>query len=158
MRYHGSKGQVKMDPTGVGGATAVAVASLNSWTLDMSRDKADVTAFGDTNKQSVVGLPAYKGSLGGFFDDADTKIFDVALGDTPAFLELLPSTLIPLFHFDGPAYIDANISVQANGSVNITGTFEASGNWTFEKPATSGLQGQPNPPATEGLVDYSQAA
>jgi len=31
-----------MDPTG--GALTVAVASLNSWTLEMNRDRVDVTA------------------------------------------------------------------------------------------------------------------
>lgn len=156
MRYHGSKGQVKMDPTGVGGVTAVIVGSLNNWTLDMSRDKADVTAFQDTNKRSVVGLPAYKGSLGGFFDDEDVSIFEVALGDTPAFLELYPSTLAPTFHFDGLAYVDANISVTANGSVNVTGTFEAAGNWTFT--AGGAARTAPTQPPSSDLIDFGQAA
>ena len=129
MRYHGQYGQVKLDPTGVGGATAVLVASLNSWTLDLSRDKVDVTSFGDTNKMSVVGLPSYKGSLGGFYDDEDLAIFGVALGDAPAFLELVPARLNATIFFSGKAFIDANVSVTASGSVNVTGAFEAAGNW-----------------------------
>ena len=58
-RRHGSKGQVMMNPTG--GATAVAVGDLNEWTLNLARDKEDVTCFGDTNKQYVLGLPDIRG-------------------------------------------------------------------------------------------------
>jgi hypothetical protein len=131
MRYHGQYGQVKLDPSGAGGATALVVASLNSWTLDLSRDKVDVTSFGDTNKMSVVGLPGYKGSLGGFYDDEELTIFNVALGDAPAFLELIPAKLNATIFFSGKAFIDANISVTASGSVNLTGAFEAAGSWAM---------------------------
>ena len=48
MRYHGKKGEVKIN--------AARAASINKWTLNAATDKADVTAFGDTNKQYVVGL------------------------------------------------------------------------------------------------------
>ena len=67
-RRHGSKGQVKMDPTG--GATTVAIGALNSWTLSLERDKADVTCFGDTTKQYVLGLPDISGELNGVWDEA----------------------------------------------------------------------------------------
>lgn len=133
-RLHGSLGQVKMDPTGVGGATAVAVASLNAWTLDMSRAMVDVTAFGDTNTQELVGLPAYKGTLGGFFDTTDVSIITAALGNTPVFLDLIPSTLTATTMFSGKAYLDANVSVTATGAVTLSSKFSAAGNWTFTHP------------------------
>ena len=74
-RMYGSEGQIKMDPTGAGGITAVAVASMNAWTLNMARDKADVTAFGDPNKVYVQGKPDIKGTIGGWFDTDDVAIF-----------------------------------------------------------------------------------
>ena len=56
-RLHGSHGAMGMDPTGVGGVTAVTVASINKWDLDLGKDKVKVTCFGDTNQVYVDGLP-----------------------------------------------------------------------------------------------------
>src|SRR5262245_48457894 len=74
-RIHGKNGQVKMDPTGVGGAGLAIVADLNSWTLDASKDRVEVTAFGDSNKIRVAGLPDYSGTLGGWWDDVRAALF-----------------------------------------------------------------------------------
>jgi len=131
MRIHGSKGQVMMDPTGAD--LTVAVGSLNSWTLDMARDKVDVTAFGDPNKQYVQGLMDIKGTIGGWWDSAISgDLFDVAQGDTAAKLKLVPSTLEPTFFWSGLAYLDASINVSATGAVAITSNFVAAGPWTRE--------------------------
>ena len=93
-RRHGSKGQVKMDPTG--GATTVAIGALNAWTLSLERDKADVTCFGDTTKQYVLGLPDISGDLKGVWDEAlSPELIRVALGEVPVMLELIPSTIDP---------------------------------------------------------------
>jgi hypothetical protein len=129
-RIHGSHGEVMMDPTG--GATPVAVASLNKWSLDMARDTADVTAFGDTTKQYVMGLPDVKGSIGGWWDSATSPdLFDVALGNVAAFLKLIPSSLEPLFFFSGLAYLSASIEVSATGAVSISGSFVGAGDWAL---------------------------
>lgn len=129
---YGSKGEIKMDPAGGTGAAAVAVASMNSWTLNMARDKADVTAFGDPNKVYVQGLPDIKGTVGGWFDTDDVSIFDVALGDTSAWLELTPSSLFPTFLWKGLAWLDAAIDVKATGAVAISGNFVAAAGWVRE--------------------------
>lgn len=129
-RRHGSKGSVEMDPTG--GATSVVVASLNSWSLDLGRDRADATCFGDTNKVYVQGLPNIEGEIGGIWDEtASPALFDVALGDVAAFLKLIPSTLTPTYFFSGLAYIDAGIEVNADGAIAINGSFAAAGAWTM---------------------------
>jgi hypothetical protein len=130
-RQHGSLGQVLIDPTG--GTTYVAVASLNSWTLDATRDRVDVTSFGDTNKQVVQGLPDYSGTFGGFWDPTTTPtaVFDVIFGSIAVGLKLVPSTLTATAFFSGLAYLDGGISVSATGAVAITGTWAAGGNWTL---------------------------
>lgn len=129
-RRHGSRGEVKIDPTG--GASAVAVASLNSWSLSMATDKVDVTCFGDPNKVYVQGLPDVKGSLGGFWDKTDLTLFDLAMGTVAALLKLIPSTLDPTYLFTGQAYVDASIEVSADGAVTISGDWVAAGPWTME--------------------------
>jgi hypothetical protein len=135
-RVHGSRGQIKMDPLGGTGAAAVLVADMNGWTLDLATDKADVTAFGDPNKQYVTGLPDYKGTVKGWWNkDSSPTFFGVVLGAVPAFLELIPSSLDPTFLFKGLAYIDGNINVDSNGGVSIGGNWVAAGPWTEEPPA-----------------------
>lgn len=147
-RYHGSRGQIKLDPTG--GATAVTVASLNSWTLDQARDKVDVTAFGDNFKQYVQGLPDVKGTIGGWFDETETDLFDVAAGDIAATLELIPSTLIPTHLFKGPAFLDASIAVSATGAVSITSNFVGAGDWTREPAGALGRRRREGEPREGG--------
>jgi len=129
-RIHGSRGSVSMDPAGA--TTYVAVADLNSWTLDMSRDTVDVTAFGDTNKQSVLGLPDFKGTYGGFWNSATSPVlFDAILGSTAVGLKLTPDTATATAFFSGLAYLSGGINVSSNGAVTIGGSFVAAGNWAI---------------------------
>lgn len=130
-RQHGSLGQVLIDPTG--GTAYVAVASLNKWTLDMARDRVDVTAFGDTNKQYVQGLADIKGTFGGFWDPTTTPdaVFDVAMGTTAVGMKLVPSTLTATAFFSGLAFLDAAIDVSADGAVSISGSYVAAGPWAL---------------------------
>ena len=128
-RRHGKNGSVEMDPTG--STTYVPVASLKSWTLDAASDNVDVTAFGDTNKQYVKGLPDYKGDLGGWWDAAETALFDAAFAGTPVGLKLIPSSLDVTAFFSGLAYVDAGVDVAADGACSVTGSWVAAGNWTM---------------------------
>jgi hypothetical protein len=110
----------------------VAVADLSEWTLNMSRDKVDVTAFGDTNKQSVIGLPDFSGTFAGFWNAATSPtIFDAILGTTAVGLKLVPDSAAATNFFSGLAYLDGSISVPATGAATISGTFSAAGNWTL---------------------------
>ena len=52
-RRHGKNGEVMMDPAG--STTNVAVASLNSWTLDAASDNVDVKACPITRATSAAG-------------------------------------------------------------------------------------------------------
>ena len=134
-RRHGSTGQVAIDPDGT--TTYVPVAALNSWTMDSARDKVDVTAFGDTNKQYVVGLPDTKGTFSGFWDETSTPdtIFAVAGGDVPVGLKLTPSLVTPTYFASGLAYLDASIDVKSDGAVSISGEWVAAGPWTWAPQA-----------------------
>lgn len=126
-RYHGGKGVVYLSITGSG--NAIPTIGLSMWSLDKSTDKSEVTAFGDTNKQYVQGLPDVKGSLSGWFDSADDALFDGSESSDGVKLYLYPSSLAPTIYHYGPAYLDASISVDAKGAVSIKGNFIASGNW-----------------------------
>jgi|SRR5262245_20283639 len=129
-RIHGKNGQVKMDPTG--GSTPVVVADLNSWTLDASKDRVDVTAFGDTNKQKVAGLPDYSGTLGGWWETASGPLFfNAVFGNNAVTLDLIPDKTIAGELFAGLANIDGSINCSATGAVSISGKWDAAGAWTL---------------------------
>lgn len=126
-RYHGRRGVVYGSTTGAG--TAVKIASLSKWTLDMATDKVDVSAFGDTNKQYVQGLPDVKGELSGWWDDTDDSLFDGAESTDGVKLYLYPATTAAAKYFYGPAWLDASIDVAANGAISVKGGFVANGAW-----------------------------
>ena len=131
-RIHGKKGDVMLDPTG--GATVVSLASTDTWDLDLSKDRVDVTCFQDSNKQTVVGLPSYSGSMTGCWDSATTpeQLFAVVFGDVAAMIHLIPNTLEATYLFKGLGNLDAALSVSAKGAVTWSSKFDAAGPWTME--------------------------
>ena len=130
-RIHGRRGQLLMDPAG--GTTYAAVGDINQWTLNLTKDKVDATAFGDTNKIKLVGLPDFSGTFGGFWNSASSGpiIFDAILGDIAVGLKLVMSTLEATNFFSGTAFLDGSITVDVNGAVATSGTFDAASNWTL---------------------------
>jgi hypothetical protein len=131
-RISGRYGQIKLDPTGVGTAAAAAVASMNKWDLDLSKEKFKVTCFGDPNHIYVDGFPDIKFSYGGLYDPADgLVIFDVIFGTVKPYIELIPDSNTPLVLFGGIGLIDGKVSVDGNGVVSIGGSGVAAGPWVI---------------------------
>jgi hypothetical protein len=120
-----------MDPTG--GATVVEVASINAFTLEMTRDFVDVTCFGDTEKQSVAGLRDIGGSYKGCYDKASYMvIFDAIGGAVAVMLHLVPDLVDPTYLWKGLAYLDGSIDCSASGAVTHEGKFKGAGPWVME--------------------------
>lgn len=131
-RIHGKNGQFQMaGTTGGSPSSHVVVGDIRAFTIDMSKDKVDVTAFGDTNKQRVLGLPDFTGTFSGFWNSASSPaLFDVILGSTAVGLKLIPNTVEPTYYFLGDAYLDGSLNVDSNGAVTVDGTWVAASNWT----------------------------
>jgi hypothetical protein len=136
MRYHGKTGSVSI------GSPATPVLSLNKWSLNAATDKVDVTAFGDTNKVYVQGLPDLKGQVAGWFDDMEDALFVAADSLTPVDLELMPVAGVATVKWSGPAWLDASIEVPADGAISVSGDFVAAGAWTrvFTPPVAGDAQ------------------
>jgi hypothetical protein len=128
-RYHGKKGVIYMSTTGTG--TAAAVVSQAKWTLDMSTDTTDVTAFGDTNKQYVQGLPDLKGTFGGFWDDSESKIMTGRSSADGVKFYLYPSSDAPTKYAAGTAFISVSIDAGNDKGVTLEGNFVANSSWTI---------------------------
>ena len=120
-KYHGFKGQVRMNGT---------LVSLATWELDKAADTVRVTSFGDLNHIYVIGLADVKGSFNGFWDDTDTTMLAAAENVAGVMLSLYPSSLTALkYHYGQSLVTDYKMSVDVNGSVQVSGSFMANGTW-----------------------------
>lgn len=125
--YHGKKGVVYMSASGSG--AAVNVVYLTEWALNMTTDKVETTAFGDTNKTYVQGLKDVQGTLSGFWDSATDQLFDASESTDGVKIYLYPSADAATVYFYGPAWIDTSINVGVSGAIGLTSNFSANGSW-----------------------------
>ena len=125
-RYHGKKGVVYISTTGTGNASSV---TLTEWSLNMNTDKVETTSFQDANKTYVQGLKDVQGTISGFWDDSDAKLFTAADSSDGIKMYLYPSSDAPTKYFYGPAWLDASISTSVSGAVSMSGNFSANGSW-----------------------------
>jgi hypothetical protein len=125
-KYHGKKGVVYISTSGSGNASSI---QLTEWTLNMATDKVEVTSFGDANKTYVQGLKDTQGTINGFWDSADTKLFDAADSTDGIKMYLYPSSDASGLYFYGPAWLDASITTGVGSAVAMNGSFVANGSW-----------------------------
>lgn len=95
----------------------------------MAREKVDVTSFQDLNMVKVQGLPDIKGSLSGFWDEAETKVFTASEETAGVRMYLYPSADAPTHYWYGLAWVDYGLEDDVKGSINMSMTFEAAGSW-----------------------------
>ncbi len=125
-RYHGRQGHLYIQGSG---ADAIPALALTNWSLDLSRDRVDVTCFGDSNITEVQGLPKYSGKFAGVWDDTDDTMFQAQEATSGRKLYLYPSRDAASKYFYGLAWVDASISTDVKDAVKNEGTFSAAGSW-----------------------------
>ena|SRR5438132_10152795 len=77
-----------------GGAAAGGIVGLSKWSLDQTTEKIEVTAFGDPNKEYVIGLADIKLALSGFWDDAASDtLFQASASNAAVNVYLYPTSL-----------------------------------------------------------------
>lgn len=108
------------------GGTAEPIAFLNNWSINFGVDNIDVTAFGDTNKTYVAGLPDAQGSYTGWYDNATVQLYTAAADGVARKFYLYPDTSTSTQYFFGTAVFDMNIEGGVEGAVQISGDFSAS--------------------------------
>ena len=124
-RIHGRRGIVYIDVSAAGTGSAEPVAYLNSWSLNLSVDNAEVTAFGDTNKTYVAGLPDASGSYAGFYDTDSAQLYNAATGGEARKFYLYPDRTDTTEYFFGTGLFDMNIETPVGGGVTVSGDFSA---------------------------------
>lgn len=129
MTRYAGRGGVAYIGSSVGGAAA-SVVGLSKWSLDQTTEKIEVTAFGDPNKEYVMGLPDVKLSLSGFWDDtASDTIFQAAAANGGVNVYLYPTSLRTNKYWFGTAFLDATIEVDVKDAAKISANGVAAGAW-----------------------------
>lgn len=117
---HGKNGAIYVD--------GQKIADKTEWSLNLSRDYADVTTFRDGNKVYAAGLRDVQGSFAGFYDtsgDLGVEHADGAAWDVQVWAQD-GVTLVA----EGPAYLDVSVTASATDAVRVSGNFRAAGTWT----------------------------
>jgi hypothetical protein len=109
------------------GGTATPIAFVAKVEADMTVNQYDVTALGDVNLVTVPGLPSYKGTYAGFYDDATAQTFTAALDGVARNFYFYPDVGTTSRYQYGTAFFDAKLITDVNGSVSMSGNFSAAG-------------------------------
>lgn len=125
--YHGKSGAVYISTTGTG--TASNVTFQTAWTLDLSTDLVETTAFGDSNKTYVQGLRNIQGTLSGFWNDAESKLFTGSTSSDGVKIYLYPSGNAPSKYAYGPAWLSVTMETGVADAVQVNASFSANGAW-----------------------------
>jgi hypothetical protein len=122
-RIHGRSGRLYAGITSAG--TAESIAFLNQWSIDFSVDFVDVTAFGDTNKTYVSGLPDAQGSFGGFYDTATAQLYTAATDGVARKFYLYPDNGTTGQYWFGTGLFDFSVSSGVDAAATISGNWRA---------------------------------
>lgn len=106
---------------------AVPVAFLTDWTINKTVDKVEVTAFQDSNKTYVSGLPDASGSFNGFYDDATAQMYAATNDGLPRVMYLYESALSPTNYWAGTILPDMSVTGGVGAAVTITSNWNAAG-------------------------------
>ena len=126
--YEGSNGSVKIKS---GTDTLTAVASVRSWSIDITRDIVEDTAMGDGARTYKKGLQSYSGSMDIVYDDSENTIVATAFNpdtDGAVSVELYPDASATGTKFAGEVIVTSySITASYDGLVEATLSFQGNG-------------------------------
>jgi hypothetical protein len=133
-RHHGRNGRIYLSATN--GGTATPLPFQASWSINQATDRQDVTAFGDSNKVYVAGLPDSSGDFAGFLDDSTSQTFVAALDGLSRTFYLYPDvTAYPNnWYWMGQILVDAAADAAVGGPASFKSTWSAAGAITRYTP------------------------
>lgn len=126
-RIHGRRGRLYVDQSSGAAAAATPVAFLNSWSIAFETDKVEITAFDDTNKTYLSGLPDASGDFGGFYDDSTNQLYDAAIDGAARKFYLYPDLATSSKYWYGTAIFDFSVDGSVSDAVTVSGSWAAAG-------------------------------
>jgi hypothetical protein len=124
-KYAGKQGLVYASIDGV--AAPILVGACREFTIDLTTDKIDVTEFGAVNKTAVLGFPAARGTIAGFWASDDTTLRQAAGSVGGTIIALYPTSTLMTKFFGGPAWLDMSLREAVDTAVTTTFNWEARG-------------------------------
>lgn len=110
------------------GGSAEPVFFINKWTFGGATDYVDVTAFGDTNKVNVSGLPDASLTFSGFWSDDGNDLYTASQDGVARKMYLYPDkTNKPNTYWYGSMFFDFSSSGGTGEAIAVSGTGKASG-------------------------------
>ena len=120
----GRKGRLYVDTSANADAAAQPIANLNSWSINQTTDRTEVTSFGDETKTYVAGLRDAQGDFSGFWD-TDGTLYNTTDGNPRKFY-LYETTDATGKYWFGTGTFDITTSAQVSGAVEVSGSWAAS--------------------------------
>ncbi len=119
-RVHGRFARLYVATTSAGSASPLLNAG--TWTINLSTDRVEVTAFGDTTKQYVAGLADGTLSYTGYADDtAGSQLIEAAIDGIARKVYAYPFSSTGIYFF-GTMFFDTEVATDVNGAVTISGS------------------------------------
>jgi hypothetical protein len=122
----GRNAAIYIDTSSAANGSAVPISLRNNWSLDQSADRFETTAFGDTNKSYVAGMPDVQGSFAGMWDADDSNQYNLIGSSTARKMYLYPDRLNnAATYFFTTAFFDLSFEAPVDGLVSVSGNFGA---------------------------------
>ncbi len=128
IKYAGKDGLVYMSTSAAG--TVSLVGGMRAFTVDNTTEDIDTTEFGATNRTSVQGFPASRGTIEGFWASDDSTLRSAANSPDGCNIALYPSRNAMTRYFGGPAFVDMSMATAVDRAVGVTGNWRSRGNMT----------------------------
>lgn len=128
--YHAKDAMVYISTSGTGAASELL--GCTEWTLDMSTDTVEVTAFGDANKTYVQGLPDLSGTINGYWRDDEDKWFTAASSTDGIKIYLYFSRNATTQYAYGTAWFSISMSNSVTSACEMSANFIARGAWKLQ--------------------------
>ena len=106
--------------------SAEPIASISKFTISGATDRYDATAFGDTTKVYVSGLPDASGSFSGIYDTAVNATFVAAQDGIARKFYFYPDVVgAPTQYYFGTGFFDFGADFDVAGLAGVSGSFNA---------------------------------
>lgn len=125
--YHTKDGVVLLSTSQT--TQPVRLPKMTEWTLEMTAPDIDITNFDSTNQEFLKGWPARRGTLAGFWQDADDTLFQAAESENGAYLYLYLTARYTGHYWWGPVNVDASVRANVAEAGRVTANYNASGTW-----------------------------
>lgn len=123
-RRHGRNGRVYLALASNG--TAAPLNFTAKWSFNAVTDKDEVTAFGDTGKVYVAGLPDSSGDFSGFWDDLTAYTYTAAADGVARAFYLYPDSVNdPTKYWFATVFVDYKADGDVGSAIKVSASWVA---------------------------------